>query len=208
MCCLALIAVLPDLTWGVGAKLRPVQYPPGWAEVAARINSDPRPVAVLPADTMRQFGWAGPAPVLDPMPRWVRADVLFTGDLLIGGTTVTGEGTRAREIQKLLLSGSEPAALQRAGVGWVVVESGTPGGTGSAAATLSRLTPAYRDGDLALYRVGGADAIARPGIARPGIARPAVRIVVLAAHLVWAVLLLGAAAVLLVQSIRRPWRRS
>lgn len=203
LCCLAVIAVLPDLAWGVGGKMRPVQYPPGWAEVAARINSDPRPVAVLPTDTMRQFGWAGPAPVLDPLPRWVRADVLFTGDLLIGGTTVTGEGTRAREIQKLLLSGSEPAALQRAGVGWVVVESGTPGGTGSAAATLSRLTPAYRDGDLALYRVGGADAIARPGIARP-----AVRIVVLAAHLVWAVLLLGAAAVLLVQSIRRPWRRS
>ncbi|MBU3706547.1 MAG: hypothetical protein FGM50_07655 [Mycobacterium sp.] len=198
VCCLAVIAVLPDLTWGVGAKLRPVQYPPGWTEVAARINSDPRPVAVLPVDTMRQFGWAGPAPVLDPMPRWVRADVLFTGDLMIAGATVTGEGTRAREIQRLLLTGADPAVLQRAGVGWVVVESKTPGDTGSAATTLSRLTPAYRDGDLSLYRVGGTSA----GV------RPAVRVTVLAAHLVWAALLLGAAAVLMVQSIRRPWRRS
>lgn len=198
VCCLALIAVLPDLAWGVGGKVRPVRYPPGWAEVAARINSDPRTVGVLPADTMRQFGWAGPAPVLDPLPRWVRADVLFTGDLLIGGTTVAGEGTHAREIQRLLLSGADPAALRRAGVGWVVVETGTPGDTGSAAATLRPLRPAYLDGDLTLYRVGGTSAGARP----------AVRVAVLAAHLVWAALLLGAAAVLVVQSFRRPWRRS
>ncbi len=37
------------------------------------------PVAVLPVDSMRQFGWAGGAPVLDPLPRWVRAEVLSTG---------------------------------------------------------------------------------------------------------------------------------
>ena len=37
------------------------------------INADPRPVAVLPADSMRRFTWAGDAPVLDPLPRWVRA---------------------------------------------------------------------------------------------------------------------------------------
>ena len=82
-CCVALIAVLADLAWGVGGAMRSVHYPAGWTEVASRINADPRPVAVLPADTMRRFGWSGPAPVLDPLPRWVRADVLATGDLTI-----------------------------------------------------------------------------------------------------------------------------
>ena len=40
------------------------------------INADPRPVAVLPADSMRQLRVGRDAPVLDPLPRWVRADVL------------------------------------------------------------------------------------------------------------------------------------
>ena len=87
------------------------------------INADPRPVAVLPVDSMRRFAWAGDAPVLDPLPRWVRADVLTTGDLTIGGRTVPGEGTRAREVQQLLLSGADRDTLAAAGVGWVVVEN-------------------------------------------------------------------------------------
>ena len=75
VCCAALIAVLPDLAWGVGGAVSPVQYPAGLGGGGRRINADPRPVAVLPADTMRQFDWSGPAPVLDPLPRWVRAHV-------------------------------------------------------------------------------------------------------------------------------------
>ena len=34
--------------------------------------------------------------MLDPLPRWVRADVLTTGDLTISGQTVPGEGGRAK----------------------------------------------------------------------------------------------------------------
>ena len=49
ICCAALVATLPDLAWGVGGKMAAVQYPPGWAAVAAMINADPRPVAVLPS---------------------------------------------------------------------------------------------------------------------------------------------------------------
>ena len=56
-----------------------------------------------------QFAWAGDAPVLDPLPRWVRADVLTTGDLTISGRagarrgrprprrrTAAGDGRRSR----------------------------------------------------------------------------------------------------------------
>ncbi|AKS36188.1 membrane protein [Mycolicibacterium goodii] len=123
MCCVALIAVLPDLAWGVGNQMRAVQYPPSWAAAAATINADPRPVVALPADSIREFSWAGT--VLDPLPRWLRADVLTTGDLLIGGRVVPGEGARAREVQGLLLAGASPQQLANLGVGWVVRESDT-----------------------------------------------------------------------------------
>jgi hypothetical protein len=152
ICCAALIATLPDLAWGVGGKVTAVQYPQGWARAAAAINADPRPVAVLPVDSMRRFGWAGDAPVLDPLPRWVRADVLTTGDLTIGGRTVPGEGDHARDVQQLLLTGADRDKLAAAGVGWVVVENIWH--TGWSASRL-RLPVVYHDDDLTVYRVGG-----------------------------------------------------
>jgi hypothetical protein len=178
-CCAALLLTLPDLAWGVGGKIAPVHYPPGWADAAAVIDSDPRPVAVLPADTMRRFIWSGTAPVLDPLPRWIRADVLLTGDLTIAGRTVPGEGGRARRVQQLLLAGADRDTLADAGVGWVVVESGTGGGTG--AAVIDRLPVAYRDADLTVYRVGGDE---------PG-ASADLRAVSVAAHLGWLAMLVA-----------------
>ena len=124
VCVAALIAVLPDLAWGVGGRVVPVRYPPAWAEVAARINADPLTVVALPPDTMRRFAWAGAVPVLDPLPRWVRAEVLSTGDLIVGGRTVSGEGSHAREVQRLLASGADDAQLAVAGVGWLLDEDG------------------------------------------------------------------------------------
>ena len=79
---------------------------------------------MVPAASMRQFAWAGDAPVLDPLPRWVRADVFTTGDLMISGRLVPGEGGKARDVERLLATGADPDALARAGVGWLVVETG------------------------------------------------------------------------------------
>jgi hypothetical protein len=185
-CCLALLAVLPDLAWGVSGKVASVRYPQGWATAAALINADPQPVAVLPPDSMRNFAWTGAAPVLDPLPRWVSADVLATGDLVIGGRTVPGEGERARVVQRLLTSGADAAEVSHAGVGWVVVESG--------GAPLA-LPVAYRDDDLTLYRVGGE----RSDGGRVGGDHPASahRGVLIAAHLIWlAALIVGATGML------------
>jgi Porin PorA len=175
-CCVVVLAALPDLLWGVGGQLRSVHYPAGWYAVVAQINADPRPVAVLPTDVIRQFGWAGSAPVLDPLPRWVSADVLATGDLAINGRTVPGEGTRARTIQQMLLHNASAAELARAGVGWVVVEGHAP--------ALS-LPISHRDNDIALYWVGGATAPA------------AQRGWLIAAHLVWLGLLGSALAAMM-----------
>lgn len=170
ICCAAIVATLPELAWGVGGKLATVDYSPAWSAVATLINNDPRPVAVLPVDSIRRFAWAGDAPVLDPLPRWVRADVLTTGDLTIAGRTVPGEGEHARDVQRLLLSGADRDTLAAAGVGWVVVESDWT--TGYSPPALS-LPVAYHDDDLTLYWVGGD----HPPATGRGI--------VLAAHLVW-----------------------
>jgi hypothetical protein len=170
VCCAALIGTLPDLAWGVGNNLVAVQYPTGWAYAAAMINADPRPVAVLPVDSMRRYAWAGDAPVLDPLPRWVRADVLQTGDLTIGGRTVPGEGVRPRDVQQLLVTGADRDKLAAAGVGWVVVEN--VWNTGWSAPALP-LPVAYHDEDLTLYKVGGDHP------------HPAGRGIMLAAHWVW-----------------------
>jgi hypothetical protein len=191
--CLALIAVLPDLAWGVGGKVAPAHYPHGWAAVAAAINSAPAPVAVLPAGSMRRFAWSGPAPVLDPLPRWLRADVLSTGDLAISGLVVPGEGDRARTIQELLRSGPDPSALAPAGVGWLVVESDSAGDMGSAARTLGALTPVFRDEELTLYRIGGTDT---------GVPSDRRRAMVLA-HLAWLAMLIVGASGALVAGVRR-----
>ncbi|MGV0790815.1 hypothetical protein [Mycolicibacterium sp. XJ1819] len=184
VCCAALLATLPDLAWGVGGKVTAVRYPPEWPAVAEMINAEPRPVAVLPVGSMRRFDWAGDAPVLDPLPRWVRADVLASGDLSVGGRVIPGEGLRARQVQQLLLDGASREELERAGVGWVVAESD------SATETLE-LPVAYRGGELTLYRVGG-DQPAAPG-----------RAVLLATHFGWLTLLIGAMAGWMLGRLRR-----
>jgi hypothetical protein len=184
VCVVAMIAVLPDLTFGAWGKVSSVRYPPGWSTVAGIVNAAPGDVAVLPADSMRQFDWSGPVPVpvLDPLPRWVRAEVLATGDLTISGQSVPGEGGHARDVQRLLLAGGPPEALADAGVGWVVVESGSAGSVGDAQRTLQGLPVAYRDADLTLYRVGGSSQVAPQGK----------RALAITTHLVWLVLLAGA----------------
>ena len=193
VCVVAMIAVLPDLTFGVWGKVESVRYPPGWSAVAAIINAAPADVAVLPADSMRQFQWSGPAPVLDPLPRWVRADVLASGDLTISGQSVPGEGSHARDVQRTLLAGGRPEALGDAGVGWVVVESGSAGTVGDAQRTLARLPVAYRDGDLTLYRVDGVSHVAPQGK----------RTAVVAAHVLWLAMLTGSAILALVSRRRK-----
>lgn len=196
VCCLALLLALPDLGWGVFGKVAPVRYPRGWTAVAAAVNAQPGSIAVLPAGTMRLFSWSGAAPVLDPLPRWVRADVLSTGDLVISGTTIAGEGAHARAVQQLLLSGPDPAALAAAGVAWLVVESDSAGDMGSAARTLGALPPVYRDREIALYRIGGRTAPVAAGQ----------RTVTVIAHLAWLALLLGGGAGAVIGAWRRRTR--
>lgn len=178
--CAVLILALPDLAWGVGGALRPVEYPAGWARAAELATPGDGDVAVLPAGSFRIFEWGGGQMALDPAARWLRADVLDPGALIVGGVTVAGEGSRA---QDLLLEGAPPARLAEAGVRWVLVEHRTPGELGASAQTLAGLDRAHSDADLSLYRV--------PGEVQWSPASSGARTAALAAHALWLAVLAG-----------------
>ncbi|WP_244198269.1 hypothetical protein [Nocardia neocaledoniensis] len=177
-----LILPLADLAWGIGGAMRPVHYPGGWEEVAERIDS-PGDVAVLPTGMFRVFPYSGTAPVLDPAPRILPNDVLQTGELLVRGHAVTGEGNRARTVEEALIQGAPSGTLADLGVGWILVERTTPGPRGDSEKTLSTTELVYEDPDLALYRI--------PSPTLRDTATPAQRRISTAAHLLWATTLLA-----------------
>ncbi|MET4046984.1 hypothetical protein BJD99_05205 [Rhodococcus sp. 1163] len=179
----ALLLALPDLVWGVSGKLTPVDYPPSWNAVAEELQGRDGDVAVLPAGIFRIFPYSGDAPVLDPAPRMLPLDVLQTGELIVAGGSVRGEGSRASAVEKTLLDGGSAAELAQLGVGWVLIERTTPGLLGESADTLDQLERVYADDELALYQVPGAIGTTDVG--------PVSYWIVVAAHLVWALLLVG-----------------
>ncbi|MEC3958267.1 hypothetical protein VMT65_34890 [Nocardia sp. CDC153] len=189
----ATLIALPDLAWGVGGALRPVHYPAGWERVTALVDA-PGDVAVLPGGMFRKFGYSGDAPVLDPAPRMLRRDVLQTGELPVRAGVVAGEGVRARRVEKMLSRGEPASKLAALGVGWVLVEGGTPGPLGESKNTLAQLNPVYSDANLQLYRV--------PGDITPNDASPESRRASGAAHLLWATLLIGGFLTAAVPSVR------
>lgn len=175
----ALTLPLLDLGWGAGGQIRAIRYPDSWREMAERIDG-PGDVAVLPGGMFRHFPYSGDAPVLDPAPRMLPRDVLQTGELPVHGRTVAGEGARARSVENVLLNGGQASELARLGVGWVLVERDTPGPRGDSAKTLAQLRPVHTTAELVLYQVP--DVLPRP--------EPRYREPVIAAHILWAFLLL------------------
>ncbi len=192
---LALLVALPDLGWGVGNALKPVTYPKSWQAVSAELADQDGDVAVLPAGMFRRFPYSGSAPVLDPAPRMLPLDVLQTGELLVAGGTVRGEGKRATDVQNALLAGDSADTLAALGVGWVLVENTTPGELGNAQQTLDRLDAVYSDEELTLYRVPD-----------PAMLESRSATAVVLAHLAWALLMLGGLAVGLLSRFGRRVR--
>jgi hypothetical protein len=88
------IAVQPDLAWGGAGRLRPVAYPADWPVVAGIIERDPGDVLSLPLAAYRTYSWNHGRTVLDPLPRYVDADVRTDDRLLVGDLVVDGESRR------------------------------------------------------------------------------------------------------------------
>jgi hypothetical protein len=149
---LPLIA-LPDLVWGVGGRLQPVEYPADWQRVRATLAADDGPgdVLVLPFGAYRAFEWNEDRPQLDPAARWLTRPTVADDELVVGGRAVAGEAVRARTVAAVA---DDPAALAELGVGWVLVERGTPGRP--VPAEVQALPQVVDGDDLDLYRVPGA----------------------------------------------------
>ncbi|QDY11066.1 hypothetical protein FJK98_31190 [Micromonospora sp. HM134] len=141
------VVVLPDLAFGVAGRLRPVAYPADWDVVARQLDGRSGEVLSLPFGAYRAYPWNDGRTVLDPLPRYVDADVLVDDTLWVGPTAVRGENPRAAEVGRVLAAGGPVAAT---GVRWVVVQR-TVGGPRVDPATLAGLRQVYAGTDLTLY---------------------------------------------------------
>ncbi|MCZ4534682.1 hypothetical protein O4159_04265 [Gordonia terrae] len=169
------VAPLPDLAWGVGGAVRAIDYPDEWRQVAEIVPPDRGSVALWPPGSVREYPFARD-PSLDPAARMLRAPVVESGELRVDGEVIDPAGEHAAAVTRVLESGGSPAALAELGVGWVLVENGSPPRRLAAAGRL-----VFDGPDLSLYQVG--DAADRSADATD-------RAIAIGAHLVWAALLI------------------
>lgn len=165
---LIIVAAVPTLPADVSV-LRPVPSWAGWSAVSGVVAMDEHAVAVLPAGSYRIIDGL---PVFDPAFKALPAPVVGSGELIVSGTAVAGEGSGL--VERTLLAGADDGTndgagagggagtgIERAldvlrgnGVGWVLVEN-SPGNMGNAPSILAALDSVYSDDDLHLYHVPG-----------------------------------------------------
>jgi len=182
---LAPVLLLPGLAWGAAGRLHAVTYPAAWLRARQVIDGDPQPgsVALLPWAAYRRFSWNDGAAVLDPWTKLLRRPVIWNDALRVGDETVAAEDPAARRLGTFISApGPLTAALQSAGVRYVVVDAGPllgrPRGCLADQARLPGAAVLLDSADLVLFRLprAGPPAAAPanpPTPARPTGARPA-----------------------------------
>jgi hypothetical protein len=146
---------MPDLAWGVGGRLIPVEYPRSWQQVRATLQAEPDSGAlvVVPYQPFRSFPWNYRRTTLDPLPRYAGVDVVRPDTLTVGTTRLAGEDPRAAAVAVALTSDDPVRGLLAAGVGWVAVEHDTPGVVPEGLA--DDLLGVVASAEVDLYRVPG-----------------------------------------------------
>lgn len=139
------LAAMPDFAFAAWGRLHTAQYPADWYAVRDILATDSRKgdVVTQPFGAFRQFGWNSDRTQLDPAPRFLPRPTVIDDTLYVNGRPLDGEDPRAKAIRD-----GEP--LNELGIGWVLVERGTPGQTDT-----DGLEPVYRGQWLDLYRVVG-----------------------------------------------------
>jgi hypothetical protein len=139
------LVAMPDFAFAAWGRLHTAQYPADWYAVRDILATDSRKgdVVTQPFGAFRQFGWNRDRTQLDPAPRFLPRPTVIDDTLYVNGRPLEGEDPRAKAIRD-----GEP--LNELGIGWVLVERGTPGQT-----TTDGLEPVYRGQWLDLYRVVG-----------------------------------------------------
>ncbi|MEV6877233.1 hypothetical protein [Amycolatopsis sp. NPDC051128] len=149
------LLTMPDLAWGGWGRLGTAQYPADWRAVAGVLDADDRPgdVLALPLSAFRGFGWNDDRTQLDPAPRALGRPVLMDDTLQVGADRVAGEDPRIGDVR----AATSARELTAAGIGWILVEHGTPGEVDSR--LLADATPVWSGDWLTLYRTPGVPSV-------------------------------------------------
>jgi hypothetical protein len=192
------VAMMPDLAWGGWGRLQAVDYPDDWARVRQLLESDrPGDVLTLPLSAFRQFGWNDERTQLDPAPRVLPRPTVVDDTLVVDGRPIAGEDPRAAAIRQKIADGGDLGEL---GIGWLLVEHGTPGRSDQA--LLDRAERVHQGRWLDLYRIPGEIEPYRASTARvvPVVAADAIALATVTLSLLWLALPAG--------SLRRSRPRS
>lgn len=144
------VAILPDLAWGAAGRLDPVTYPRDWQEVRMILDhhEGSGDVLTVPLSAYRRFSWNADRTQYDPALRYLPRPTVIADSLKVGPIMVSGEDTHAARTADAARRGEPLGPL---GVGWVLVERGTPGPP----VGLTGLRQVYHGQWLTLYRVPG-----------------------------------------------------
>ncbi|MGW5718275.1 hypothetical protein ACWEVP_19060 [Amycolatopsis sp. NPDC003865] len=147
------LLTLPDLAWGGWGRLATVRYPADWQAVSEVLGDRPGDVLTLPLSAFRGFAWNDDRTQLDPAPRVLPKPVLMDDTLQVGADRVAGEDPRIGDVR----AATSARELTAAGIGWILVEHGTPGEVDGR--LLAGATPVWSGEWLTLYRTPGEPAV-------------------------------------------------
>ncbi|MEO6989401.1 MAG: hypothetical protein ABI239_12235 [Aquihabitans sp.] len=157
----AVAVALPGL-WGIDGRLRPVDFPAGWAEARDLVRSRPGPTVVLPWNEYPPLSFVGGRHVLNPLPDYLGGDVISSYDPLFDPAHPRQEQVDRRSwvVDDLLanvtggdgLIGDELADL---GIRWVVLVREEGWGRYARLDSDPDLTVALDHPDVVVYEVDG-----------------------------------------------------
>ncbi|WP_372664387.1 hypothetical protein [Amycolatopsis kentuckyensis] len=147
------LLTLPDLAWGGWGRLATVRYPADWQAVSEVLGDHPGDVLTLPLSAFRGFAWNDDRTQLDPAPRVLPRPVLMDDTLQVGADRIAGEDPRVGDVR----AATSARELTEAGIGWILVEHGTPGDVDER--LLADATQVWSGDWLTLYRTPGVPAV-------------------------------------------------
>jgi hypothetical protein len=147
------VLTMPDLAWGGWGRLGTARYPADWQAVSEVLGDRPGDVLALPLSAFRGFAWNDDRTQLDPAPRFLPKPVLLDDTLRVGTERIAGEDPRIGDVR----AATSAAELTAAGIGWILVEHGTPGDVDPR--LLAGATKVWSGEWLTLYRTPGVPAV-------------------------------------------------
>ncbi len=173
------LLTMPDLAWGGWGRIEAVRYPDDWNAVHRILADDDRPgdVVAFPLSTFRSFAWNDHRTQLDPAPRALPETVLIDDTLRVGTEEISGEDGRMAQVR----AATSAAELTAAGIGWILLENGTPGKTDPR--LLTGATPVWSGQWLTLFRTPGEPEVTETGSWTPVVLANGVALMSIAAAL-------------------------